>query len=207
MKHRIYSISILALGLFVLAACSSEPMPLAPVMEDQGQAQTYAVVETPEPGRGISYPINIGAESDAQVGYLIVSNDAQNLYLTYTMIGPWRLKDSYIHVGRAQDDVPVDEAGRPILERFRYGFDLDRGMVSHVHRIALSEIGAVPGQDIVIGSFASVYRDEIVSDNVSREPRGQSWWFMADYRVRRPGSGTIITDDILEISKEIKVEY
>lgn len=206
MKHRLYSISILVLGLFVLAACSNEPMTSAPAIDAPAQADMYRLVEADVPGRGISYPVAIGSRTDSQVGYMIVSNDSENLYLAYTMIGDWRVKDSYIHVAFNQEEVPMDDSGKPIVERFRYNFDLERGMSYHVHRIPLTEIGAVVGQDIVIASFASVYKHENNSGRVSRDPRGQSWWFMTNYRIRRPGTDIIAGEETLEFTRDVKLE-
>jgi len=206
MKHRIYSLAILALGLLVLAGCSDDNMMSAPRIEDQAVAQTYILDDTVEPGRGVSFPVTIGSDNDSQTGYLMVSNDAQNLYLSFYMIGSWRLKDSYIHIGRSQDEIPVDEAGRPIKDRFQFGFDLERGMTSHKHIIPLSEIRATPGQMIVISSYATVYKEDGTQNNITREGLGSSWWFSTDYRIRRPGIGDDITADRDVIAKQVKVE-
>lgn len=206
MKHRFYSLMILALGLFVMAACSSEPITSVPVSESQAQAQTYRLTDDADSDRGINYPINIGTESDSQVGYVTIHNDAHNLYLGYYMIGNWRLKDAYIHIGRAQDDIPVDEVGRPLLDRFPFGFELQRGMQSHFHMIPLAEFGAVPGQQVMIASFAEVYRDVNNTGNPGRDRTGQSWWFSTGYRIQRPGNGGEITSDRLELVQDAKLE-
>ena len=203
MKHRFLSLMIAVLGLFVLAACSNEPVMSAP--EAPAQTSLYRIDENNGPGRGISYPVDFGSEARDQAGYIMVSNDSQNLYLGYYMNGPWRLKNSRIFIGSRNEDIPVDDAGRPVLDRFEYGFELDRGMTSHVFRISLSELRVSPGQYISIASYATVLQ----ANGDFSSPAGQnsetSWWFSSGYRLSRPDNG-VITDDYEEIITRSNVE-
>jgi len=193
----------MVLGLFILAACSSEPIMSAP--EAPSQSTLYRIEETTGPGRGVSYPVSFGSEARDQAGYIMISNDAQNLYLGYYMNDSWRLKNSRIYIGRRIDDIPVDEAGRPVLERFMYGFELDRGATSHVHRIPLSELGVNPGQFISIASYATVLQMNGGISSPSGPTNDTTWWFSSGYRLSRPGD--VISDDYAEIITRSNVEF
>jgi hypothetical protein len=197
MKNRIYMLTILLAGLFALAACSDENVMTAPATPGAMPAQTYSLVEVDEPGRDISYPITIGSRLDSEAGYIFVRNDADYLYLDYYMFGDRRLLDSYIHIGRAQSDIPVDEAGRPIKDEFRYNFVLSRGMASYTHMIPLSELGLSVGQSIVIASYASIVEGEQSQPEISKAVMSSNWWFTKDFTIRRPwiGGDRIVSRD------------
>jgi hypothetical protein len=182
MKNRIYMLTILLAGLFALAACSDENVMTAPATPGAMPAQTYSLVEVDEPGRDISYPITIGSRLDSEAGY---------------MFGDRRLLDSYIHIGRAQSDIPVDEAGRPIKDEFRYNFVLSRGMASYTHMIPLSELGLSVGQSIVIASYASIVEGEQSQPEISKAVMSSNWWFTKDFTIRRPwiGGDRIVSRD------------
>lgn len=204
MKHRLYSIPIAVLGLFVLAACSNEPVMSAP--EAPAQAELYRIEETTGPGRGISYPVSFDSEARNQAGYMMISNDAQNLYLGYFMSDNWRLNKSRVFIGRSMEDIPLDDAGRPVVESFTYGFELDRGMSSYTYRIPLAELKVRPGQFIAIGSYATVQQLDGDFSSPSSPGQDSSWWFSSGYRLSRP-VGVVITDDYEEIITRSNLEF
>ena len=206
MKYRLFSLTLLVLGLLVLAGCSDDNMMTAPDPSRGSSVQTYRLVEDSEPGRGTSFPIMIVSSVDAQAGYIMVSNDARNLYLRYNMVDSWRLLDSNIHVARSMNEIHMDEAGKPIVERFSYSFNLDRGLSTYTYRIPLEELRVNPGQSIAIASYASVYETGANTNELAREGLVSGWWFTANYRISNFGIDEDARGELEEFVTDIKLE-
>jgi len=201
MKRKIYILSVAVLGLFALAACSDNSPTGLPVSEGPNPVQTYQVVDGDTPGRGFDLPISIGSGNQSEMGYVNVVNDAQNLYLTFYMNGSWRILDSYLHFAKSYRDIPLDDANRPILDRFQYRFTLDRGMSMHNVVVPLSEIDARPGDSIVIASYATVYLEGENPDAPTRVGMGASWWNTVRYILRSGNGDAEIIRETSELSK------
>jgi len=69
-------------------------------------------------GESISMPLLAGRR-DVVVGNVTVSNDTENLYVTYTTEGDWLIKSAHLFVGE-KEDMPKYRSGYPKLWRFPY---------------------------------------------------------------------------------------
>ena len=56
------------------------------------------------------------------VGTLTISNDKENLYVTYTVSGNWWLSETHLYVG-SKDNLPLNGGGNPKIGHFPYHGD------------------------------------------------------------------------------------
>jgi hypothetical protein len=204
MKNRIYMMTILVAGLFVLAACSDDSMISAPLQADQPVVATYQVNDVTGPNRGIDLSLDLISKNQSEMGSMLVSNDALNIYVSYYMNASWRILDSFLHFGRSMNDIPLDEGNRPITDRFQYRFSLERGMAVHNMVIPLSEIGMRPGDTVFIASYASVYQEGQDPDNPTKIGMGTNWWNTLRYQIRRGINTGDINSETAILSKRIE---
>ncbi len=186
--NRSYIFLMMVLGLFVLAACSDDNITSVSSPQPPESMPSYRMDMGDGSSRGISIPLDLGSSTQSETGYIYVYNDAQNLYLSYYMNGSWRILGSFLHFGRTNADIPLDDANRPATDRFQYRFALERGMAVHNVVIPLAEIGMSRGDNVVIASYASVYQEGEDPNNITRVGMGASWWQTLSYLIQG-GSG------------------
>jgi hypothetical protein len=60
------------------------------------------------------------AGQNIEAGTVNVSNDCQNIYVTYRMAGDWILQETHLEIATSFEDIPVTKAGNPIVGHFTY---------------------------------------------------------------------------------------
>lgn len=94
------------------------------------------------------------AGQDILVGELIVSNDTENLTVTFKMTGDYCMTGTHLQVEAELDDVPQTKKGNPIPGQFEYSEDHDCVYSYTYPPIPLDGLAA--GDDVIIAAHADV---------------------------------------------------
>jgi hypothetical protein len=97
------------------------------------------------------------AGQDILVGEVLVSNDADFLYVEYVVADPWCLMETHLHVADALAEIPQTKKFNPIPGQFDYGQD-NLGCVDTWGPDPIPLDGWEAGQQLVIAAHASVMR-------------------------------------------------
>ncbi len=60
------------------------------------------------------------AGQNINVGTLNISNDCQNLTITYEMTGNWTLQETHLEVATSFESIPMTKSGNPVIGHFTY---------------------------------------------------------------------------------------
>jgi len=60
------------------------------------------------------------AGQNINVGILNISNDCQNLTITYEMTGNWTLQETHLEVATSFESIPMTKSGNPVVGHFTY---------------------------------------------------------------------------------------
>ena len=79
------------------------------------------------------------AGQNIEAGTVNVSNDCQNIYVTYRMAGDWTLQETHLEIANAFEDIPMTKSGNPIVGHFTYKNDeLSSGTTIDTHVIPIN---------------------------------------------------------------------
>jgi hypothetical protein len=87
------------------------------------------------------------------VGQMLITNDAANLYVPYTTSGGWFLDETHLYAGPLSG-MPKNKSNVPIPGQFPYSQDHGKGVTSFTYTIPLSGLQSC----YVIASHAVVYK-------------------------------------------------
>ena len=107
------SFLLIVVSLFVVG-CQNTPNLTEP--QSMGTGYTYSVARNM--GDPVVYPVYAGQH--IYVGELLVSNDADYLYITIDLTDPWVTVLSHIHVSPTFAGIPKTNKGNPIPGQFAY---------------------------------------------------------------------------------------
>lgn len=82
------------------------------------------------------------AGQNIEIGSLEVTNDDENLYITYNFNEGWFANVTHLYVG-ALENLPTNNANIPIPGQFPYSTDHDPAVQTYTYTIPLSDIDAV----------------------------------------------------------------
>jgi peptidoglycan/xylan/chitin deacetylase (PgdA/CDA1 family) len=113
----------------------------APIVESCGAATTYAMWSDPYvPGGSVS-----------------VSNDAENIYITYNITNPdWYLTDSRLDVEKDKSKIPMEDNTTPAPWDFTIASVHDPAVHAFTYTIRLSDVSARAGETVYIAVMAGV---------------------------------------------------
>jgi predicted heme/steroid binding protein len=60
------------------------------------------------------------AGQNINVGTLNISNDCQNLTVTYEMAGNWTLQETHLEIATSFESIPMTKSGNPVIGHFTY---------------------------------------------------------------------------------------
>jgi hypothetical protein len=87
-------------------------------------------------------------------GTVKISNDASNLYVTYTTTGPWMIGAIHLAVADSLAAIPQNKNLNPIPGHFAYQTNFNPSVTSFTFTIPLA--GFYPGEALYIGAQAEV---------------------------------------------------
>lgn len=97
------------------------------------------------------------AGQNMPVGFVDITNDATNLYVTYQLdaVG-WRITETHVAVGASLAEIPTNKAGNPKVGQFEFSLVHDPSVASWTEIIPLGDWSA--GMDLVIAAHAVVQK-------------------------------------------------
>lgn len=146
MKNKLFSVvSVFAMMVGIFAFSTPAPAAAAPALAICG-TEFY-------------YTLYAGQTIDA--GTVTVSNDANNLYVTFETSGDWWLDTTHLHVATTQEGVPAARNGNPIPGQFDYQTNHDPRVQTYTYTVAKSAIEGFDTEvsgSLVIAAHAALVR-------------------------------------------------
>ncbi len=179
---------LLIISLLVLTACETSPNFTEPEI-----MQSIMNIKSVNLNQSSEYPLWAGQNIDT--GNLYVSNDAQNLYVSYVTENGWKLKATHMHVATSLAGIPKNKQGVPVPGKFAFSSSHNPYITEYTYQIPLSSLGLSFGQNIVVAAHAEVlkerpdgsYQQETAFGGNVAGP-GNRWWYYATYTIVQPQS-------------------
>lgn len=119
-----------------LAFFSCEKEELTPT--DEAPESTNVTLESTSPcGSTMEQTLYAGQNIDA--GTVSVSNDADNLYVTYTATNGWEMVETHLYVGNC-NEIPTSGNGNPQIGLFPYTEDHNPSVTNYTYTIPLADL-------------------------------------------------------------------
>lgn len=121
------------------------------------------------------YPIYAG--QNWEIGYLEVTNDAENYYVTYNMFPEiategWVFTELHLSVESSEPAIPQTKTGNPIPGQFEFSA-YPSSSAPYTFTVPITE-----GGSIVIAAHAAIEREEVIVNEVA--PYGSYTWIAAE---------------------------
>lgn len=126
------------LTLISLAVLSCEKEEEIQSTEEITSGETVSTLENTTPC-GTVMEQTLFAGQDINAGNVSVSNDANNLYVTYTTTNGWEMLETHLYVGDC-NEIPTGGNGNPQIGLFPYTTDHNPSVTTYTYTIALSEL-------------------------------------------------------------------
>ncbi|HNX00686.1 MAG TPA: hypothetical protein PLE74_13060 [Candidatus Cloacimonadota bacterium] len=180
-KILIYSFFLLVL-LLVLFGCQNKqtltgPKGLYQVTDQKG----FNDVKTAH------FPIYAG--KDVRIGTMSVSNNRLKLIVTYTLNKGWYLQRTYLQVAGSLPEIPQDNEGTPICEKFQYSMLHNQMVTKYTYHIPLKEHSLETGKSAIIVAYATVTKNSYPIDHAvpyaawggDNKGNGSRLWYFIKY--------------------------
>lgn len=147
-----FTLSILAIIILLAAAL---PITATPV-----QAATCNV--TPK-------VVTLFAGQTIDAGTVTVTNDVNNLYVTFTATAPWLLSETHLHVADSLAGIPQTKNGNPKIGNFAYQTQHAPAVNTYTYTIAKSALSLDANQSVVIAAHAVVVQLDEAGNVIANE--------------------------------------
>lgn len=177
---------LMIVALLALNACNSNPM-----MSDLEIMDSMVNIKSVTGFQASESPIWAGQNVNA--GSLIITNDAQNLYVTYSLTNGWLLNATHLHIASNLAGIPKNRQGIPIPGQFAYSNTFDPRVTEYTYQFSLASLNLTYGSNIVVAAHAEVVKP--LSDNTLQKETawgganpggGPRWWHYANFTVIAP---------------------
>lgn len=168
--------------LLVLSGCQNKQMLTGPQgLNQETDQKNFTDVKSAH------FPIYAG--KDVRIGTMSVLNDSQKLIVTYSLERGWYLQKTYLQVAGAMYEVPQNNEGTPILEKFQYSMSHNHMVNKYTYRISLAEHSIVTGKSAIIVAYAAVTKNGYPNDHAvpiaawggDNKGDGPRWWYFIKY--------------------------
>ena len=187
----IIKLSLLALlALAFLTACQEDNKITGPRYNEPVRDEAAAGLDIQSANLGEIPSIPGWEENDLEPGHIFLSNDSQNLYVSYYLSDAWQLAGVDLNISKTSSEIPNSGQGLPLPEKFRYKASLSQCETAYTQVIPLTELGLGVGDDFVLVSRALVGEKDPggqISDNLNICVPGigdQQWWKIGRGRVK-----------------------
>ncbi|MDZ4181625.1 MAG: hypothetical protein U1B83_02015, partial [Candidatus Cloacimonadaceae bacterium] len=187
MKNMIKITFLLSLVTLFVAGCQTSPTFPEANLYDASVNHAYTVNS-----QAMQYPIWAGQSINA--GTLSIHNDAQYLYVSYSMNDDWMLEQTHVHIAKNINQIPMTRKGIPIPGQFQYSTTHNPNIGLYSYQILLADHNLIPGDNILVAAHASVVRGSLIDNTYQQETGwggnvpgpGTRWWFFATYTLTTP---------------------
>ncbi|MCG2790539.1 MAG: carboxypeptidase-like regulatory domain-containing protein, partial [Actinomycetia bacterium] len=177
-------VSIVMFGL-IISGCIFHVVP------PLGQDGSIDIVKD-----GVSYKTNLIAGQHTVAGSITVSNDGENLFVTYETVDNWLINETHLYVGTT---IPANSAPG----KFPYKREELGGVTTDTYAIPLDDLRVGPCNTIYIAAHAELVNGETKetgwAKGVKIEP-GKNWAMYFNYQIWPCGS------EIPELTEAISQE-
>lgn len=138
------TLALMALLILALGAgsCKKENPVITPANHSGGEQKYMSVMTGTTPQScGTPSVVALIAGQHINVGTVTVSNDANNLTVTYATTGGWNLQELHLYVGD-RSLVPVNRQGAPVPGQFPKSAYLGNNVQRYTFTIPLSGLGS-----------------------------------------------------------------
>lgn len=129
---------LISLGLFFLNACQTESVSEANTENSSNSKATPQTTTSITPC-GEIIEIKLLAGQNIVAGNVRISNDANNLYVTYNTSNGWQINKTHLYVG-ACNLIPLTPAGNPKIGLFPYKTTHSPAVTSFTYTIPLANL-------------------------------------------------------------------
>ncbi len=190
MKAKFYH-SLLFLAIVSLVGLSSCEKDF-PEFDFENNQTEITTRDQADNGAPVTYGFWAGQHID--VGSLVVSNDEDNIYVTFNTSGNWWLQVTHLHISTTLQGIPSNKKGTPVPGQFEYQTIHNPRVQTYTYSVPNTW---AEGEDLVIAAHAevvlldengNVIQEEtgFGGDNAGTGPR---WWFWAGYSVANDNTG------------------
>jgi hypothetical protein len=177
MKRTIQTISAAAIALFAFVACDRQAAPTPQQATNTNTTVSSAPCGTPQVQ-------NLMAGQNIVAGSISISNDANNVYVTYSTIGGWEIQKTHLYVGDCAT-IPTNNGGNPVIGQFPNQTSHNPRVTSFTYTVSLANLAAC----YCVAAHAEVVRVDANGNVVQRETGwgqgnpfgGNSWAMVMSY--------------------------
>jgi len=201
MKALIKTISLMAVMVVLMAmtACDNKQMSTMPVNPDQYETvnqMSYVADNSPT-----EFPMF--SDNNQIIGYLMVANDSQNLYVTFGSANGWLFAGTNLLISTDTETLSRMEQDNPSIADYTIS-EVHKTFISeYTYQIPLAELGLSIGTTINIFANSDVVRYDSQTDsdisykawNGAKSGDDNSLWQSVQYTLRNPfngGDGSIV---------------
>ncbi|MFH0912374.1 MAG: hypothetical protein V1807_01810 [Patescibacteria group bacterium] len=123
-------ITMLLLAIISCAGKDNAVSPVMPTIASGSEVRDLSYLPPVYCGKATTTPLIAG--QNMIIGRVIVTNDAQFVYVEYTTWAPWVLVETHVAVSDSLEGIPQTKTGNPKVGQFAYTIDswIDRSLWS-----------------------------------------------------------------------------
>ena len=104
--------------------------------------------------------VDLIAGQNEVIGTVTVTNDDDEITVTYSLAGDWYMTESHLHIASDCGDIPQTGSGNPKVGRFEFSDHYDPATQEDTYVASLDAQGFEPGDLVCIAAHAAVFEDE-----------------------------------------------
>jgi hypothetical protein len=134
---------------------------------------------------------------NVEAGYMFVSNDTSNLYISYYLFDGWQMSDIRLFVSQSFADLPRDRDGVPIPLDFKYQTAMENCENVFTYTIPLADLGLGRGDRFALAS-QTVVGDRAPGPVTVCNPRqaDSEWWYVGQGMIRTGLNGPVTMERV-----------
>jgi len=203
MKNNIFKAQIWAILLIAavtFTACDNSVSSLSDldssVQMTSSKLSALAQSSTPAGICGVASVTTLWAGQHHNAGALSVSNDGDNLYVTFATSGGWLLQKTHLNVSSSLSGVPANRQGIPVPGQFAYSQSHGH-ITTYTYSISLDNLNgdlftiAAHAEVVKVDGNGSVVRGETAWGGDTRGPSNR-WWFYSVYEIQECDENPVV---------------
>lgn len=124
--------------------------------------------------------VDLVAGQNEVIGTVTVSEDGDDISVTYSLHDDWYMTESHLHLATDCDDIPQTGSGNPKPGRFDYSRNYDPAVQEDTYVIDQSAAGFVDNDELCIAAHAAVFEDADGDGVFDDGERGETAWGEGD---------------------------